>query len=270
MMYNPVYYPAVKYVRTAFVFALSILLSHTSVTGNDVPALGEYLAQADWYSEETWEHGEALAVLNEALEKYPDNDEILWRISRAYADSAEVLQKIEQRDEETIEKYYQIAKVYADRAIEINPENSMAYTQRAIATGQIALYKGIWSAIDLVKQTRDAVVKAIELDEHNDIAHFVYARTHAEVSERPRLFRRPLGLGWANVATALTHFDKALELAPDFILYRIDAAKVFIREKKYERARELLAVIPELEDQSLFDVTYRKEAEELFEKIKNK
>ena len=266
----PFFHPAVRYYHIAGLCILFIFQLNLLSAGNDEPALDEYLAEADRYSEVTWEHGKSLEVLNDALRRFPDNDEILWRISRAYADSAEVLQKIENADENTVEQFYQISKAYADRAIEQNPDNAMAYTRRAIATGQLALFRGIWGAIDLVKQTRDAVEKALELDDQNSTAHFVYARSHAEVSQRPRLFRRPLGLGWANMDTALEHFNKAVDLRPDFILFRIDAARAFIREDDYERARELLAAIPDLEDQTRYDQTHREEARELYDEISNR
>jgi tetratricopeptide (TPR) repeat protein len=269
MKNSPVFRPAVACMKIAFICTFFFLLF------GSVPAIGnqpleDYLAEADRLAEVEWNHGKALEVLNDALLRYPDNDEILWRISRAYADSAEVLQKIEKAGEGTIEHFYQLSKAFADRAIEQNPDNSMAYARRAIATGQLALFRGIWGAIDLVKQTRDAVEKALELDDQNSTAHFVYARSHAEVSQRPRLFRRPLGLGWANVETGLEHFDKAVELRPDFILFRIDAARVFIREKKYDRARELLAAIPDLPDQTRYDKTHREDARKLYEEIQNR
>ncbi len=256
--------------NTLLLCVIPLFLLQISYGDENEQTLEVMLENADYYSQETWEHGKALEILYEALEQYPDNDEILWRISRAYADSAEVLQKVEDAYEETIEHYYQRAKDYADRAIEQNPENSMAYTRRAIATGQIALYQGIWSAISLVKETREAVEKALELDDANSIAHFVYARSHAEVSQRPRLFRRPLGLGWANMDTALEHFDKAIELRPDFIMYRLDAARAFLEEDEYDRAYELLSVIPDLENQTRFDDTYREEADELLVQIENR
>jgi len=261
---------SVRLVRIITLFAFAVLLSQTAFGIEEDKSIEEYIEQADYYSQKTWEHGKALQLLYEALEQYPDNDDILWRISRAYADSAEVLQKIEHADEDTIEAYYQTARDYADRAIEKNPENSMGYTYRAIASGQIALYKGIWSAISLVKDTHEAVQIALELDETNSIAHFVYARTHAEVSERPRLFRRPLGLRWANKDTAFEHFDKAIELRPDFILYRLDAARVFAAEGHYEQARELLAVVPEIENQTRYDERYREEAMELYAELENR
>ncbi len=253
------------------VVSIFLVLLSRSVGGGEVERTAEeFIEEADHYAMEQWDHDKALELLYEALDEFPENEEILWRISRAHADKAEVLQKVEEGEEETIEQKYQTARDYADRAIEKNPENSMAYTQRAIATGQIALYKGIWGSISLVKDTHEAVRKAVELDASNDIAHFVYARTHAEVSDRSRWARVPLGLGWANKEDALKHFGKAIELNTDFIMYRLYAARAFIEEGRYERARELLSAIPELEKQTRFDELYREESRKLLQELQNR
>jgi tetratricopeptide (TPR) repeat protein len=232
--------------------------------------LDQLLADVDRYSQETFEHEKALTLLLDANEAFPDNEAVLWRISRSYADSAEVLQHQPEKDEDTILGLYETARDYADRAIEVNPSSSMAYTRRAIATGQIALYKGIWSAVDLVKQTRDAVEKAVELDNENSIAHFVLGRTHAEVSQRPRIVRAPLGLGWANINRAIEHFDIAIALRPEYIRYRLDAARALVREKKHDRAEALLENITELPTHAQLDYLYRQQALDLLEELKSR
>jgi tetratricopeptide (TPR) repeat protein len=265
--FKPTY--TVKYILSALSMLFVQPPCAAADADADAAALAEYIAGADRYAEETWEHHKALSLLEDALEQYPDSDELLWRISRSYADSAEALQQLDEMDEELIVVLYTTASDYADRAIAVNPQNSMAYTRRAIATGQIALYQGIWDAIDLVKQTRDAVEKALELDDQNAVAHFVYARSHAEVSRRPKLVRVPLGLGWARMRTALEHFERAIELRPDFIRYRVDAAKAFQRDKKYDRAREILAPVPDLEIQAQLDHKYKEEAGQLIAELEN-
>lgn len=259
---------------------LCCLLSVTLVIFLSVPSpatipqeevsLDQMLEEIEYYSQETFDHAKALTLLYEANELFPDNDEILWRLSRSYADSAEVLQQMPEADEDTILGLYETARNYADLAIAVNPSSSMAYTRRAVATGQIALYKGIWSAVDLVKQTRDAVERAVELDNENSVAHFVLGRSHAEVSQRPRIVRGPLGLGWANINKAIEHFDIAIELRPDYIRYRLDAAKALVREKQYERARELLEPVADLPKHSQLDDLYREQALALLEEIESR
>lgn len=252
------------------ILLLSFSIPSTAAIFEEEVSLEQLIEQIDYFSQKTFEHGEALELLYKANELYPDNDEILWRISRTYADSAEVLQHTPNHDEDTILGLYETARNYADRAIEVNPTSSMAFTRRAIATGQIALYKGIWSAVGLVKETREAIERAVELDDENNIAHFVLGRTHAEVSQRPKIIRGPLGLGWANIKKALEHFDIAIEQRPDYIRYRLDAARAFIREKKYDRAEELLEIVADLPKNSQLDEMYREQALELLEEVRSR
>ncbi len=248
----------------------SFSIQSATATVDEEVSLEQMIEEIDYFAEKTFEHGKALELLYNANDLFPGNDEILWRISRTYADSAEVLQHTPDHDEDTILGLYETSRDYADRAIEANPASSMAFTRRAIATGQIALYRGIWSAVSLVKETREAIEKAVELDNENSIAHFVLARSHAEVSQRPRIVRGPLGLGWANINRALDHFDIAVALRPDYIRYRLDAARAFIREKDYGRAEDLLARVADLPNNSQLDDMYREQALELLEEVRSR
>lgn len=146
----------------------------------------------------------------------------------------------------------------------------MAYTRRAIADGRIALFKGVWSALDYVKRARADCEKAIELDSINNAAYYVLGRTHAKVSEKPRIVRWPLGLGWASLEDATTNYEKAISLRPDFIMYRLDAARAYIELDEYEKAKEHLSVISLLPTQDEDDDQFRRETKELLESLKQK
>ncbi len=249
----------------AFVLLSGVSLSSTAQGNDELPTI---LEQADIYSQHEFDHAKTLVHLQIAAATFPGSAEILWRLSRVMADSAQVFSADpEDKAPEKLELYQQ-ALTYADRAVAADPENSMAHTRRAIAMGQIALYKGIWDSIDLVKQTRETVEKAIELDPGNSIAHYVYARTHAAVSDRPRLFRLPLGLGWANLDKAIEHYDTALALYPEFIMIRLDAARAYVRKKENRRAHELLEPIATLPTLNQLDDHYRAQAHDLMQSIK--
>jgi tetratricopeptide (TPR) repeat protein len=260
-------YPAIA-VIIACVCCVSFVQSGLSITaGQDDDDLEIILAEADRYSQKEFDQYNTLTILMKALEEYPDNVEILWRISRGFADSAQVvIQDPDGKDPRKLELYERSLE-YAGRAVNADPTHSMAHTRRAIAMGQIALYKGIWDSLDLVKQTRDAIEKAIELDSQNSIAHYVYARTHAAVSERPKLIRAPLGIGWANLDRAIEHFNIAMDLYPEFIMIRLDAARAYLRKKNNQRARELLESIEDLPKLNQLDDHYRMQARELLGSI---
>ena len=159
---------------------------------------------------------------------------------------------------------------FAEKAVNVNQKNSMAFARRAVANGRIALFKGVWSALDFVKQAKADCEKAIELDSNNNAAYYVLGRTHARVSEKPRIVRWPLGLGWASLEDAVANYEKAILLRPDFISYRLDAARTYIELDEYNKAREHLSVILLLPTQDEDDDQFRRETKELLEKIKDK
>lgn len=209
----------------------------------------------------------ALALYLQALEHDSSDAEILWRISRAYVDIGEHLPVSTDQDEEKQLKTYEIASEYADRAVRANPRNSMAYTRRAIANGRIALFRGIWESVSLVKDTRADIDTALTLNPLNDVANYIMGRIHAKVSEKPGIVRWPLGLSWADPQEALRYYERAIDLYPEFIMYRIDCARAYIEEDQYEEAREHLKLIEGLEKRDEDDDRFQKEARELLKEI---
>jgi FimV-like protein len=165
---------------------------------------------------------------------------------------------------------YEKALEFAKKAVAANPEGAMGYTREAIANGRIALFRGIWESIDLVKQTRVDCEKAIALDSAEAAAYYVLGRTNAKVCEKPKIIRWPLGLGWANMDDAVTNYEKAIELRPNFIMYRIDCARAYIEMDEYEKARVHLIEIAALPKEDEDDDNFRKDALDLLEEIKDK
>jgi FimV-like protein len=230
----------------------------------------QLIAEGNEYAEKTFDNQKALEKYTEALEISPNNYEILWRISRTYVDIGEHLSNKSDEEKQKQLETYEKALEFAKKAIAANPEGAMGYTREAIANGRIALFRGIWESIDLVKQTRADCEKAIALDSAEAAAYYVLGRTNAKVCEKPKIIRWPLGLGWANMDEAVKNYEKAIELRPNFIMYRIDCARAYIEMDEYEKARAHLAKIDTLPKEDEDDDTFRKEAVELMEEIKEK
>jgi tetratricopeptide (TPR) repeat protein len=228
------------------------------------------IAQGNTFSEKTFENQKAVQSFEAALALEPNNYEVLWRLSRSLVDYGEHLPANTDQEKEKQLQTYEKSLEYANRAISVNSSGSMGYARRAIANGRIALFKGVWESLDLVKQTRADCEKAIALDANNASAYYVLGRTHLKVCEKPRIVRWPLGLGWANMDESIKNFEKAIALRPDFIMYRLDCSRAYIEEDEYARARQHLTAIATLPTGDEDDGQFRKEAEELLEKIKGK
>lgn len=232
--------------------------------------VAQLVAEGNDYSEKQFDNQKALDRYLQADAISPRNSEILWRISRAYVDIGEHLPSGTDAEREQQLQTYQKSLNYADSAVAADPKNSMAYCRRAIATGRVALFRGVFSVGGLVNSTRDDCEKAVALDPANAAAYYVLGRAHAKLVEKPKIFRWPLGLGWGNIDDAIKNYEKAVSLRPGFIMYHLDAARAYVENDDYAKAKEQLKVIPTLTKEDEDDDQFRKEAAELMDQIKDK
>lgn len=230
----------------------------------------QLIAQGDVFAEKTFENQKALQSYQAAIALEPNNYEALWRISRAYVDIGEHFPAATEQEKTRQLQTYEKALEFANKAIAANASGAMGYTRHAIANGRIALFKGVWESLDLVKQTKADCEKAIALDPKEPAAYYVLGRTHMKVSEKPKIVRWPLGLGWANLDDAIKNYEKAIALRPDFIMYRLDCARAYVEQDEYGKARAHLTAITTLPTMDEDDGQFRKDAQELQDKIQGK
>jgi len=217
--------------RFCGILFLSFFLLFTfSVTAQMVEKLIE---EGDQYTEE-YNNQKALDTYLKADKLYPNNWEILWRISRAHVDIGEHMPEKtdEQKDAQLV--LYQKAFDHADKSVKLAPDKSITYVRRAIANGRIALFKGVFSVAGVVNSVKEDCDMAIKLNSGDAytiaLAHYILARTHAKTSEKWAPARAVLGLGWADNEVAITEFNKAINLFPNFRMFYLDLAKSYIRE----------------------------------------
>lgn len=247
--------------RLAAGLAVMLLFLSSGVAG--ATDVSQYITEGD-AANNKFDNKKALELYEKALAENPSDYEALWRVAREYVNMGDLLPKDQQLAE------YQKAKTYADRAVQANPKGSMGYTQVAVALGKIALFKGVFQSIDLVKKVKEDCDKAIQLNSSNDLAYFVLARTNQKVSEKPAFFRFFLGLGWASDKKAEELYRKAISLAPNSVMYNWYYAKLLEQTGKYEQSRAILAKIPDMPVTYQEDPTYKQDAQELLAKIKTK
>jgi tetratricopeptide (TPR) repeat protein len=247
-------------VITAFAFcSLSMVSAQTKES---------LIAEGDHFSTVTFENQKALDKLLQADKLAPRDYEVLWRMSRSYVDVGEHLPGKTDQEKAAQLDYYQKAFDCADRAVKANPEGPMGYLRRAIANGRVALFKGIWGAISLVKDVKTDCEKASALDANNASVYYVLGRTHAKLCEKGKMIRWPLGLGWANRDDASKLFEKAIALRPDFMMYRIEAAKNYLENDDEQKAKDQLVKIATLPKEDEDDDAVRTEAKEMLAKLK--
>lgn len=236
-------------------------------------SLEELLKEGDNYVAQ-FDNQKALEVYQKADHLYPNNWDVYWRLSRAYVDIGEHLPDKTDKEKDTQLEYYKKAFDYADKAVKLAPTQSITYVRRAIASGRIALFEGVFSAVGTVKDVKNDCEKAIQLGNGGNyvqaLAHYVLGRTHLKVCEKPYLVRLPLGLGWGDTEKAVQLLETANKLRPNFRMFMLELAKAYIEEDEYDKAKDLLLKIEKAPVADEDDDKVLVEAKQLYEKIKNK
>jgi tetratricopeptide (TPR) repeat protein len=257
-----------KKISSLFFLSLFFILTF-SVHAQMVDKLIE---EGDKFTEE-YNNQKALDAYLKADNLEPNNWEVLWRISRAYVDIGEHMPEKtdEQKDAQLL--MYQKAFDYADKSVKYASDKSITYVRRAIANGRIALFKGVFSVAGVVNSVRDDCEKAIKLNSGDKytiaLGHYILARTHAKISEKWAPARAVLGLGWADNEIAITEFNKAINLYPNFRMFYLDLAKSYIREDEFQKARDMLKKVIDSPKNDEDDDQRVTEAKKLIEEIKN-
>jgi len=202
----------------------------------------------------------AEAKFIKALELEPQNADILWRLSRTMVDIGEHLPKDNQ------EGYYNSATSYADKAIAADAKNPQGHLRRAIALGRLALFKGVFKSVSLVKQVKLSLDNCLALAPNEPVAHYVLARTHHRLCEKPKLALKVMGLGWADLEIAEAEFKKAISLDETYIMFRYDYAKMLIELGRIKEAEEQLKKVLELPIRDEDDQEKKQDAKRMLSK----
>ncbi len=256
--------------NTKVLLTLIIVLSSISFLYSQT--LQDLLNTGDKLTEE-FQHKKALEVYQKADSLFPNNWEVNWRISRALVDIG-VKMPSESGDQEDAQlAVFEKALKYADKSIKLAPTEAIPYVRRAVANGRIALFKGVFSVSSVVNAVKDDCEKAIALGNGGNytqaLAHYILGRTNAKVSEKWAPARAVLGLGWADLDTAIVEYKKAINLYPNFRMFYLGLAKAYIENDEYSKARENLNKVIASPEKDQDDKANLKEAKKLLEDIKD-
>ncbi len=250
-------------MKRFIILNIAIVLGAMFLMGSAFAQEENYIASGDsaW---KKFDNQAALEYYKDALANDTGNYDALWRISRAYVDIGEHLPKNQQLG------YYEKARLFADSAVTVNPNKNEGYTRRAIAVGRVALFKGVFKSIGLVKKVKADCEKALSIDPNDQIALYVFARSHQKVADKSKFFRVPLGLGWASNKKARKLYEKAIALEPESVMFNLDYARLLVKTKKYDEAKKVLIKLQSFPIKDEDDEENKTAAKKLLEEIKNK
>ncbi len=194
------------------------------------------------------------------------NYPVLWRLAKCLTDNGDRMNDEGQRAAE-----YRKARAFADTAIFVNRQGMQGYLRRSIASGKLAMTRGIFAAADLVKSAHRDARKAIKLNNAGNytlaVAHYVVGRIHLELAARHYLLRLPLGLGFGNSDAARRHCAIAVRLVPKNILFRLDYARSLLEDDREAEAETELRHIRGMEAEFAGDDKLKRRAAGLLRKL---
>lgn len=249
-------------LKILLVFLASATLNSTPDTTSN-GEISDLLQKA----EERFEHKEeqdALEIYLDILEHDSEHFEALWNASLNYS-------RVGFRfdDEDRQKEYFKEAIDLAEKAVELYPDRGKSHYVKAVAVGRMADVAGTRERISSAHTIRESIEKAVELNPDYAPAWHLFGVWHSEVANVGRaekIAARFISKGipeGASDETAEEYLNKAIELNPDHMLFRLDLARHYLRSAQDEKAIPVLKKILEMEPDLKDDPEYLEEAEEL-------
>ena len=235
------------HVIKSLLMSLCFLFYLTTVVVQAEPDLSERLAKAEAFMD-ALEEERALQAYLSVLEKNAEHYEALWNASMLYATIGFRL-----ADESSQKEYFQKAKHFAGKGLELYPDKGHPHFVMAMAKGRMADLVGVKQRIELAHEVEDHIKQAIALmPEHAPSWHLygVWQSEVANVSRVERMAARLISRGMPDGSTekAEEFLKKALELDAESIMIRLDLAQHYVRSNRNEDA---IAVLKELLERDL-------------------
>lgn len=213
---------------------------------------------------------ESLETAELFLRERPRSFEALWRASRA-AVSLGLLEETKAAQN----RWYMRGADYGRRAADVRADRVEGHYWLAANAGLHALQESRPGRVaDLGEEVHRAATTVLELEPAHAGAHNVLGRLQMaimELSSLERMIGRHLlgseAISFASWEGARRHLSRAVELDPDFILYRLDLGRLHLRRQRPRAAARELRAALRLEPVHPPDARFRDRARELLRRI---
>ena len=207
-----------------------------------------------------------ITALEKMRQEQPDDADVLWLLSRARIDRANLHYSGKKQERE-----YQKAIEEAQAAVEADPKNDEAHVALAIASGRVALNADTRTKVELSRGVKEHVDRAIVLNPKNDLAYHVRGRWNYEVAELGWLTRQIVkaaygGLPNATYESAAADLEKAIEIK-DRVVHRLELGKVYLKLDQKAQARAQFERALKLPNEYPADEKFKEEAREQLSKL---
>ena len=239
------------------------LLFYHHVAAQDVTSC---ISQAGQY-ETAMNDEQAILKYKEALKIQPNN---IYAICK----SSELCSRIGARftnDKAKQADYFAAARIYAQTAIKLDPLNSESNFVMALVRGREAIIKGGREKIMAVKDVKNYADLSLKYDPNNFKAWYVLGKWYYEVSALNYFERTAVkiffgALPKAEIGDAIACFEKSKSINPGFVLNYLTLAKAYKKKNDTPMARQNLAFMISLPEQTQDDAKIKSEGRELLRK----
>ncbi|MBM3296387.1 MAG: hypothetical protein FJY83_02185 [Candidatus Aminicenantes bacterium] len=227
----------------------------------------------EFYSQ--FDDQKALEQYLEALKVDPNHYGALWKTARAYVDLGDLLDPGLKDLKDKQMSFYQNGEDYARKAVKANARDTWGFFQLSAAMGKKLLLMSKKEQVQMSKEVRGYIDKAIALDPRNDLAHHALGRWHRRMAEIGGVKRLMGGLLYGGIPKgSFEESEKAMrtaiDLKPEYGNHRLELGRTLLAlDKHKEAAAEFQACLDAPVITSKCPL-YKKEAQRELEQVKKK
>lgn len=192
-------------------------------------AIDQRLADADnYYLNRHKDSGYTMKAKNlcdEILKENSSDAQALWRLARLYV----LFGDNKSSKDEKISRY-EAGKSYAEKAKNIDPKCAEAFFWYGVNIGRVGQTKGVLNSLSLAGPVKEAFEKALSLNSKFAPAMDGLAVWYMEVP----------GVAGGDLNKSVEYLKKGIGIESNYSLLYVDLAKVYIKQKNYSAAREML------------------------------
>jgi tetratricopeptide (TPR) repeat protein len=257
-----------KSVAMLFVMLLAVTYASAQPSESEVETDSEclvrYKNQAEYFKTKA-QFLDEIDVLIEASTACEDGDKILTDITLKYLELGDNTYNEKERGNKKFRKqYFETGVEWAEKAIEANEDNHLAYEMKSTAFAALVSVSGLKDQAYLADSVRIYAEKALELNPENDRAIHILGRWHYEVAQISG-FTKMMGrifLGHApegSMETAIEYFQKAASI-DDYPIHRYWLGMGYLKNGEKEKALKEFRYLQNLPDEFKNDEHFKKEA----------
>lgn len=212
----------------------------------------------------------AIAAFEEAIQLLPGNAHYLSLLSKQWSDITFIPGTPTAEAKSCAEKGLAIA----EQAVAADPSCSMAHIAACVAKGRLTFFVDNRKKVELAAAAAEDTEAALAADPHNDLAHHLLGRWHTEMAQLNFVVRALIKmvfgatLGPGSHAEALSAYQRAVDLAPDRLIHRVELARTALRLGQVTRAARELQVAVGLEVEDINAHLTRLDGVEMLEELR--